>query len=125
LYMNAQVLAKGGDGYHSSFTAVCARVGNDRVDSTPFVAYMPEAVVFISRKFHVQSQVTSTLLKGIRETFLSLPSLLAYRARGLSPSPLIIPLRYKPALLLPSALLLGMRGIYRWFRSRPALPKAG
>jgi glycosyltransferase involved in cell wall biosynthesis len=113
MYMTAQVVARGKDAYHSSCNAVLARVGNDRVDSTPFVAYMPEAMMHIFRKFHVDEEVRNSVIKGIRETFLSFPTFLAYRARGLSPSPLIVPAHYKIGFLFPRSLLLGMRKIYR------------
>lgn len=119
-YMSAQVLARGKDGYHSSFAAVLARVGNDRVDSTPFLAYMPDAFMHIFRKFHVEEEVVSSVITGIRETFLSFPSFLACRAKGLSPSPLLVPAHYRIGLLFPRSLLVGMRYIYRKFNSRPA-----
>jgi glycosyltransferase involved in cell wall biosynthesis len=116
-YMSAQVLAKGMDGYHSSFAAVMARVGNDRVAATPFVAYMPDAFTYIFRKFHVNEEVANSVITGIRETFLSFRSFLAYRARGLSPSPLLVPAHYRIGFLFPKSLLVGMRKIYRVFNS--------
>jgi hypothetical protein len=124
-YMTAQVLAKGKDGYHSSFDAVMARVGNDRVDSTPFVAYMPDAFMYIFRKFDVDKEVATSVISGIRETFLSFRSLLAYRARGLSPSPLLVPPHYRIGFLLPKPLLVGMRKVYRVFTSQSAARKTG
>jgi glycosyltransferase involved in cell wall biosynthesis len=116
-YMTAQVLARGKDGYHSSFAAVMARVGNDRVTATPFVDYMPNAFMYIFRKFHVDEEVVNSVTMGIRETFLSFPSFLAYRARGLSPNPLLVPAHYRIGFLLPKSLLVGMRKIYRVFHS--------
>lgn len=121
VYMTAQVLAKGRRGYHSSFDAVLARVGNDRVDSTPFVAYMPEAFMFIFKRFDVDRRVVESVLRGIKESFLSFPSFLAYRARGLSPSPLIVPAHYKIGLLFPRTVLVGIRNVYRMFRSNTAV----
>jgi len=117
VYMTAQVLARGKDGYNSSFAAVMARVGNDRVTATPFVAYMPDAFMYIFRRFHVEEEVANSVIMGIRETFLSFRSFLAYRARGLSPSPLIVPAHYRIGLLFPKSLLVGMRKIYRVFNS--------
>ncbi len=122
-YMVAQVIARGKDGYHSSFTAVLARVGNDRVDSTPFLAYMPDAFMHIFRKFDVKQEVVSPVINGMRETFLSFPSFLACRAKGLSPSPLLVPAHYKIGLLFPRFLLVGMRHIYRKFNSRSVVPE--
>ena len=121
-YMTAQVLARGKDGYHSAFLAVYCRVGNDRADSTPFIAYMPDAYAFIARKFQVDRNAAAAVNKGIRETFLSFPNFLAYRARGLWPSRLILPLHYRVlGGLFPRFLLVWLRGIYRLFRSRATL----
>jgi glycosyltransferase involved in cell wall biosynthesis len=119
-YMTAQVLARGQDGYHSSFAAVMARVGNDRVTATPFVDYMPDAFMHIFRKFNVEEHVIHSVITGIRETFLSFPSFLAYRARGLSPNPLLVPTHYRIGFLLPKSFLVGMRKIYRVFTSQAA-----
>jgi hypothetical protein len=113
VYMTAQVLAKGKDGYHSSFNGVLARVGNEGGDSTPFVVYMPEAFMYIFERFSVNKAVVDSVIQGIRETFLSFPGFLAYRARGLSPSPFIVPPHFKIGLLLPKPLLVGIRKIYR------------
>ena len=117
VYMTAQVLVRGKDGYHSSFAAVMARVGNDRATATPFVDYMPDAFMYIFRRFHVEEEVANSVIMGIRETFLSFRSFLAYRARGLSPSPLIVPAHYRIGFLFPKSLLVGMRKIYRVFNS--------
>jgi glycosyltransferase involved in cell wall biosynthesis len=117
VYMTAQVLDRGKDGYHSSFDAVFARVGNDRADSTPFVAYMPDAFMHIFRRFNVKEEVATSVIDGIRDTFLTFRSFLAYRARGFSPSPLLVPDHYKIGLLLPQSLLVGIRKIYRVFTS--------
>jgi len=124
-YMTAQVLARGKDGYHSSFDAVMARVGNDRVDSTPFVAYMPDAFMYICRKFQVDEAVAASVIRGIRESSLSFRSFLAYRARGLSPSPLLVPPHFRIGFLLPKSLLVGMRRFYRVFTSQSATRKTG
>jgi glycosyltransferase involved in cell wall biosynthesis len=120
VYMAAQILARGGDGYHSSFTAVLARTGNDRVDSLPFVSNMPHAFMYIFQKFHVGQNVVDAVMRGIRETFLPFHSFLALRARELSASPLITPAHYKIGLLLPKELLVFTRKIYRLFANRPA-----
>jgi glycosyltransferase involved in cell wall biosynthesis len=125
VYMTSQVLAKGKDSYHSSFAAVMARVGNDRVTATPFVDYMPEAFMYIFRKFHVEEEVVHSVMRGIRETFLSFPGFLAYRARGLSPSPLIVPPHFKLGLILPRPLLIGIRKIYRFLGSRTKVQQSG
>ncbi len=125
VYMSAQVLAKGGNGYHSSFDGVLARVGNDRVNSTPFVAYMPEAFMFIFKRFNVHKDIVDSVIRGIRETFLSFPCFLAYRARGLSPSPLIVPAHFKIGLLLPRPLLVGVRKIYRLLKSDTRVEQSG
>jgi len=125
-YMTAQVLARGKDGYHSSFLAVYCRMGNDRTDSTSFIAYMPDAYAFIARRFHVDRTTEAAVNKGIRETFLSFPNFLAYRARGLWPSPLILPFHYRiVGGLFPRFLLVWLRGAYRLFRSRSTLPNEG
>ena len=125
VYMTAQVLANGKDAYHSSFDGVLARAGNDRVDSTPFIAYMPEAFMYIFRKFNVDKAVADSVIHSIKETFLSFPCFLAYRARGLEPSPLIVPAHFKIGLLLPRPLLLGIRKLYRLFLSRHAVRQPG
>jgi glycosyltransferase involved in cell wall biosynthesis len=125
VYMTAQVLAKGKDGYHSSFNGVLARVGNDRANATPFVAYMPEAFMYIFERFGVNKAVVDSVIQGIRETFLSFPGFLAYRARGLSPSPLIVPPHFKLGLILPRPLLVGIRKIYRLLRSRTKVQQSG
>lgn len=125
VYMTAQVLANGKDGYHSAFDGVLARAGNDRVDSTPFIAYMPEAFMYVFKKFNVEKRVADSVIQGIKETFLSFPCFLAYRARGLDPSPLIVPPHFKIGLLLPRPLLLGIRKLYRLFLSRHTVRQPG
>lgn len=125
VYMTAQVLAKGQDGYHAGFDGVLARFGNDRVTSTPFVDYMPEAFMHIFRKFNVDKKVVDAVIRGIRETFLSFPCFLAYRARGQSPSPLIVPAYFKIGLLFPRPFLIGIRKIYRLLKSRNRVEQPG
>lgn len=125
VYISAQVLARGGDAYHSSFDGVFARVGNDRVTSTPFVDFMPEAFMYIFKRFKVNTDVVNAVLRGIKETFLSFPGFLAYRAKGLSPSPLIVPAHYKIGFLLPRSVLLAIRGAYRLLTSKATVRPAG
>ena len=125
VYMTAQILAKGKDGYHSSFDGIFARVGNDRVDSTPFIAYMPEAFMYVFKKFNVDKAIADSVIQGIKETFLSFPCFLAYRARGLEPSPLIVPAHFKLGLLLPRRLLVWVRKFYRLLIARGTVREPG
>lgn len=125
VYMSAQVLAKGGDGYHSSLNGVLARVGNDRVDSTPFVTYMPEAFTYIFERFGVAKSVQESTIRGIRDTFLNFPSYLAYRAKGLTPSPLLVPAYFKIGLLIPGPVLIGLQKLFRLLFPRPSARELG
>jgi len=85
---------------------------------------MPEAFMYIFEKFNVDKEVVDSVLQGIRETFLSFSSFLAYRARGLSPSPLIVPAHFKIGFLLPRPLLVGIRTLYRLVKSRPTVQQS-
>lgn len=105
VYMTAQVLAKGRDGYLSSFVAVLARAGNDRTNVTPFIEYMPEAFTYIFQKFGVNDSVANSVLCGIRRTFLPFHSFVVHRAKGVRISPLIVPASYRVGLLLPKGLI--------------------
>jgi glycosyltransferase involved in cell wall biosynthesis len=105
VYIAADVLSKSPCGYLSSFSAVFARTGNARIDSSPFVLAMPKAFKYIFEKFHMDVRVERSIIKEIRLTFLPFRSFLAQRALGAPASPLLVPQYYKLGSLVPRKLI--------------------
>lgn len=105
VFIAAHVLSTQPDGYLSSFDAVLSRLGNCRIDSSPFVAGMPEAFDYIFRTFEVDLKVRRQVIEHIRTTFLPFGSFLGNRVLNIEVSPLLIPHYYKLALLFPKSMV--------------------